>query len=488
MMSDSMQAALLGEKLGPTLASRRQAVRMTPIGGIVLLLVGITVVTFLVWSRDWDLLLFSLVVFGVGARVLWRQGEFPILLYVFLAQWLEASLATLLSGFEGIPINEVFLSPGDVRNATFLSLLAVLVLALGMRLGAGPVRPTALARADGFLRRLPALSLLYWYVGIYAVSFIAELAARSAGGWSQPLLVIGYVRWAAWVIFTYAMFRRSGYKTLWLVVFVCTLLLNFGTFFSTFKFVFIYGFIAMVAANFRVTRGGALAIGALVALALFLGVIWTSIKSDYRSFVTQGQSTQQVLTGYSDNLVFTFERAMNVTGDEMSSSIRQLVVRMATVDMFAAVLDMVPNYREHTSGELLVEALMRPLMPRLFFPEKTAIDESALTNEFTGLRVAGIEEGTQISIGYIGESYIDFGPILMFVPIFVLGISYGWIYRRVALECDQSLKVIGGGMSCIILVPVAMVGISLAKLIASVVVSVLVVWLVMSVVKHTVRL
>jgi uncharacterized membrane protein len=43
--------------------------------------------------------------------------------------------------------------------------------------------------------------------------------------------------------------------------------------------------------------------------------------------------------------------------------------------------------------------------------------------------VAGLEQGTSISIGYMGESYIDFGPIGMFVPIFLLGLLYGYIYR-----------------------------------------------------------
>ena len=48
---------------------------------------------------------------------------------------------------------------------------------------------------------------------------------------------------------------------------------------------------------------------------------------------------------------------------------------------------------------------------------------------YTGSRVAGTEEGTSIGIGYMAESYIDFGPIYMFVPILLLGVFYGLIYR-----------------------------------------------------------
>ena len=39
------------------------------------------------------------------------------------------------------------------------------------------------------------------------------------------------------------------------------------------------------------------------------------------------------------------------------------------------------------------------------------------------------EEGTSISIGYMAESYIDFGAVGMMVPIFGLGLLLGGFYR-----------------------------------------------------------
>jgi len=67
-------------------------------------------------------------------------------------------------------------------------------------------------------------------------------------------------------------------------------------------------------------------------------------------------------------------------------------------------------------------------MPRFLFPDKKSIDESEMTNKYTGLGVAGSDRGTSISIGYMGECYIDFGAIFMFIPILLLGIYYGLIY------------------------------------------------------------
>ncbi len=68
-------------------------------------------------------------------------------------------------------------------------------------------------------------------------------------------------------------------------------------------------------------------------------------------------------------------------------------------------------------------------MPRFLFPDKPVLDDSERTRTYTGMNVAGMEQGTSIGIGYIGESYVDFGPVKMFAPIFLLGLLYGLIYR-----------------------------------------------------------
>ena len=48
---------------------------------------------------------------------------------------------------------------------------------------------------------------------------------------------------------------------------------------------------------------------------------------------------------------------------------------------------------------------------------------------YKGLNLASASQGTSISVGYMAESYIDFGPILMYVPIFALGMLWGGMYR-----------------------------------------------------------
>jgi hypothetical protein len=86
-------------------------------------------------------------------------------------------------------------------------------------------------------------------------------------------------------------------------------------------------------------------------------------------------------------------------------------------------------------------AIQHVLMPRFLFPNKPAIHDSYRTRFYTRLHVAGPEEGTSVGIGYMGESYVDFGPVGMFTPIFLLGLFYGFIYRWFVQYYE--LKVIG---------------------------------------------
>jgi hypothetical protein len=109
-----------------------------------------------------------------------------------------------------------------------------------------------------------------------------------------------------------------------------------------------------------------------------------------------------------------------------------MVLRVTYVNYFAMCLDNVPANLPHENGRLWWGAIKHVLMPRLFFPNKASINDSDRTSYYTGVMVAGEESGTSISIGYMGESYIDFGMIGMFIPVLLLGMFYGGVYRYFA--------------------------------------------------------
>src|SRR4029079_651305 len=135
--------------------------------------------------------------------------------------------------------------------------------------------------------------------------------------------------------------------------------------------------------------------------------VWTAIKTDYRLFVAGGQYQQTVTMGKTEGIAKLIEMASKLNGEDMSNAAASLVSRIAYVDFFAAVLKRVPRVLPYEEGALWWDAVRRPFTARLFFPEKTIIDDSERTRRYTGVWVARSGEGSSISIGYMGESYID---------------------------------------------------------------------------------
>jgi len=66
-------------------------------------------------------------------------------------------------------------------------------------------------------------------------------------------------------------------------------------------------------------------------------------------------------------------------------------------------------------------------------------------------------------MGYMADSYIDFGPYFMYVPIFLLGLTWGLMYRFFIVR--SSFILLGLGMSTVIMVQASNFGAEAIKLI-----------------------
>jgi hypothetical protein len=77
------------------------------------------------------------------------------------------------------------------------------------------------------------------------------------------------------------------------------------------------------------------------------------------------------------------------------------------------------------------------------------------------------EQGTSISMGYIAEAYIDFGPILMFLPMTLLGCLFGFIYRWLVSAPGRD-GVLGAALAIFTLMPAYAIESSALKMIPGV--------------------
>lgn len=391
---------------------------------------------------------------------------------------MQAAATPFYGNFRDLRLTELLVHPGAHGWATALTLAGLLILAAGMRLGAGPADMRSSLQVREMVFAQPQYRWFVLYVAAWCGAAVAKYAIGLVPGLAQLFLGLAALKWSAYVLLTYAVFLRSdGNKLAWSAIFLFEFLMALGGYFSSFKEVFLFTLIAIGATVVKITLRGAI-IPALLALTLVaFGVIWTSVKSEYRSYV-RGDSTSQVVTvDLGQTTSKLYELASNLDGAALATGVGQMVERIMYVEYFGVVLNNVPSVIPHEGGNLWWDAVSRPLMPRMLFPDKGIIDESALLNKYTGLGVAGMGEGTQISIGYMGESYIDFGMYGMMVVIFLWGAILGFVYR--VLSGDRKYGgALGLGLAAGVLMTVAYLETSSAKSVGGLFAAVLAAWVV----------
>lgn len=420
----------------------------------------------------------AVAVLWLGLHLLWQEKVSPVLLFIFVYQWLQASIIVFKANYEGLSIASLEAQNGQLTQAVILSLVGLSFLALGMHQGAGKTHDAYIVRLREQILATPSLYWFKIFVVAWAISIVAPLGSLFVPGLRQVFQALIGLKWAFFWVFTYATFSHVGAsRRLWWLVFLAELILSFGGFFSDFKTVLIVAALAALPAGVRLTPGRVIGLFSLVMITLTLGVAWTAVKTDYRAFLNKGENVQVVLVSASERYAYLTNAIGKLDANAMGEAFSNMIDRISYVGFFARVLDQVPARIPHENGAVWGDAVLRPFMPRIFFANKSVIDDSQFTSKFTGENVVSEgDQGTSISIGYIGESYIDFGVYLMMLPIFLLGWTYGKFFRWM---CNyRSVRgVIGMGLATSVLLPVCFLETSITKLFGGFVVSVLVAWI-----------
>jgi hypothetical protein len=405
-----------------------------------------------------------------GTYLLWRPGEPQILLFLFAFQWLQPSVILFYANLRGETLVD-FMPRLGLEQATTLVLVGLLFLALGIRLGAGKQKASRLSQYRQTLDQTPAIRWLQLYLVMLMISTAALILAKAAPGLSQPLLAISHFKWGTFLIFTISIFvRPSSYRVVWLAIFAIEFIMGIGGYFSSFKLVFLYTLIAMTAINLRISAKQVIS-GMAVSISMILvGLYWTAIKPEYRAFVNGGTGMQIVGVSQGEALSKAVELASEVTSSQLFDSADALTRRFSEIDVFSAVIVHVPEFVPHEFGTLWLDSIARPFMPRILFPDKAIIDESEVTNRYSSVRYSGMIQGTQVSMGYIADSYVDFGSFGMMIMIFVfgyfIGACFSWLFNQ-----PNELGLLGLALASVSFIQLTSIGVSSTKLVGSLVVS-----------------
>lgn len=386
----------------------------------------------------------SFVVLLLLLTLLWRPGEPPILIMCSLMQWLQVVTPVFDADLQGVTL-EVSSGVPTHDQATWLSLLGVLVMASGMRLALKHRLGSVAPQIEQEFAALDLPRVFAGYLVAFGLTTFSGYIAWQLGGLTQLVLAVGLLKWGMlWLLMCGALTQERRYDLIGFTLLLETCI-GFIGFFSTFKEAYFVLALALLTVRKRLTllTRAALVLTGLVLLAFM--IFWQAIKIEYRHFVSAGASDQSVRVGVEMRVAKLLSLAKNLDMAQIENGIVTLVARVGYTELIAATMDWVPAQEPHSGGELWKRSVLHPLMPRLLFPNKEAINDSEVARRFTGRILSGSEEGTSIGIGYIAESYADFGRVGMLFPLFALGYVIGRLYRWLGFAGNS--RIMGAAMA-----------------------------------------
>lgn len=384
-------------------------------------------------TNDW-LGAAGVIVLWMGWQFLPNIGGLPVLQLAYTHQWTQVFLGIYYYGLTGRKLQAIEMS--DYRPMVMIGMGCLLALMAGLIAGKEVARKIFKIENE----QLAEAFSLRWLVIGYAASFLV-VGGITAVAWqipafAQAILALSFLRLAL----LFLLLRKLAwprFQTHWIVlILVAEVTIGITGFFAGFREPLAIATVVLLERFDTRNIRHWVVFGGLAAATLFLAILWTAVKVDYRAkFVSDQAFAQSTET----RLSFISEALGNLAageGGEIAEQMDALVDRMWAIYYPALAVSRVPNEVPHTDGEIIKGALLHIVTPRFFFPEKGGLlSDSAMVRKYSGVWVAGSdpdsddENYTSIAFGYAAESYLDFGLPWMFAPVLIWGLLMGFLYQ-----------------------------------------------------------
>jgi hypothetical protein len=366
---------------------------------------------------------------AAGLWLLWPENDSPILVMAFALQWLQVAVKPIETALTGQHLQDFADYNEALLPGAWLGIAGIAAVGMGMYLGRGRSRydwTSSLARdtVEVWPQGMVVQIALFLIVAGHALA----VAAAAAGPARQVLLAFAGVRHAGLFLLAYwCLLQRRSYGLL-AVVAVLEVISGLTGFFADFRESILALLVAAVAARPRLNFRRFLVMSLALLATFTISVFWSAMKTDYRDFLNGGTRQQIVVQPLGARLGYVGQAADEFNGNQFQKGLRALTSRESYIDVLSATLEHVPLVIPFEDGHLLGASLLNIAEPRIFFPDKPATpDDSLVSTRYTGLRF-DLAVGTSVSIGYLGELYIDFGKVGAVIGAFVIGILAGRIY------------------------------------------------------------
>lgn len=371
----------------------------------------------------------------LGYKLLSMGDRIPILFLAFAFQWMQVTLGVFYAPLFDRTL--ITMLESDYRPMVMIGLGCVLAVACGLRAGVMGMRRLSPPRDDNLL--LMPFSwplLLVLYAGTILIEGTLVRYQSQFNSLRQIFVSATVVRYVLLFFIlrrlTYPRFQWPGFALL----LGTEVVLGFTMYFAAFREPLVLGVIAMFEVFDRRRVQHWVALVTLAAVMAVAGVVWMGVRETYRkefdtidSFATSSTTRLNRMSELSGGFL-----KQNPHG--MLAAVDQMVDRVWAVYYPALAVSRVPRVLPHSGGTIFSAAVQHALTPRVFFPEKAEMaSDSDMVRKYSGVWVAGREEGTTIAFGYAAESYVDFGIPAMFIPIFgfgvLMGVVYAWLLNAI---------------------------------------------------------
>lgn len=395
----------------------------------IILIFGLFLLLFSILGEEPFLIVPSFVLLFLLVKWFAKEKYPAVIFFALLFQWIQISVKVLFATVTFQSLERLTDFPNQIVNAYLLSCLALFFVAIGIKQMLDKISYSE-ENIGAFLNSLNLKKALWGYL-LFSIFATALNGLRfSLPGLFQAIVALGYVKWVLFFIVFYASYSQKKYlKLLWLIILI-EFISGFVSYFSDFSAIIFMTLISYLVVNKIRGKGIVKLIFTLVFL-IYVGLVWTAVKMDYRVYLNQGSRSQVVKVDSLDALNYLYNAIASTRGDEIIDAGEVLIDRISYIDYFSSCLDYVPKVLPHEHGLLTYNTLKNILVPRLFYSDKAAIDDSQHLTKYTGVFYANASMGVSFSLGYVGDLYIDYGFVFMFIALYFLGLFIGFIIRSI---------------------------------------------------------
>jgi hypothetical protein len=381
--------------------------------------VAVLVVALLLASPNAMLWAAVALAFPIIVWVLGGTRAYPVLVWLIGMNWLQIAGDVL-----GADLNDHVMGDGWMgqyrERAVYFSLSAMLAMALGMRcgtrLGAWAFGPGAHASAFLLGENGPDVRLRRVVAAYFATLVLTEVAGATANAMptlAQPVLALALLKFVCVYLAASTVFASDrGYQ--WLILIsLFELTIGIGGFFAGYKEAFFVIFVALAASRGAVSLRKWLFAATAVTIVIWVSLVWTVIKTEYRYEIFGNPLEQRVAW---------FAQRIAVNPIDYNDAALRLVQRIGYTEFYARLMARLDTGAIPRNLGLYGAAVQHVLTPRVLFPDKLALDDSKLTTALLGFKIG---DDTSIGVGYVAEAHVDFEFPGMLVPLLMLGAMLG---------------------------------------------------------------